>query len=122
MRYMKKKTVKKAVAKKSERGNSGKMMEGALIGAVLGVAAGLLITSETGKKMRKDVKKLSVDFYRYLAPQVKKLKKVGEAQYGAFVDEGVKHYAKAKKLSLEDQKILAKEAKRSWGHIKRHLK
>lgn len=118
---MKKKTVKKVVAKKSVKVGSGKMLEGALVGAVLGVAAGLLITSEPGKKMRKDIKKLSGDFYNYLAPQVKKLKKVGEAQYGAFVDEGVKHYARAKRLSIEEQKILAKEAKKSWGHIKKHL-
>lgn len=118
---MKKKTAQNAASKKSVKGGSGKILEGALIGAVLGVAAGLLITSEPGKKMRKDIKKLSGDFYRYIAPQVKKLKKVGEAEYGAFVDEGVRHYARAKKISLEEQKILAKEAKRSWGHIKKHL-
>lgn len=116
-----KKTASKKVNKKSKTGNGGKLLEGALVGAVLGVVAGLLITSEPGKKVGRDIKRLSGDFYNYLAPRVKKLKKVGEAQYGAFVDEGVKHYARAKKLSLVEQRVLAKEAKRSWGHIKKHL-
>ncbi|MDO8516232.1 MAG: YtxH domain-containing protein [bacterium] len=103
--------------------NGGKLfaLEGALIGAVLGVAAGLLLAPSSGKKLRKDIKNRTADFYRYLAPQVKKLKRVSEAQYHAFVAQGVKNFAKAKKLSLAEEKMLAAEAKRSWGHFKKHL-
>ena len=72
--------------------------------------------------MRKDIKKLSGDFYRHIAPQVKKMKNVGEAQFNAFVAKGAKNFAKAKKLSLAEQKMLAAEARRSWGHIKKHLR
>lgn len=108
--------------KKSTKGSGGKLLEGALVGAVLGIAAGILITSEAGKKMGTDIKKLSGDFYRYMAPQVKKLKNLGESEYNTLVDQSVKKYAKAKKLSLAEEKVLVKEAKRSWGHIKKHLK
>lgn len=102
--------------------NGIKLLEGALVGAVLGVAAGMLLAPESGKKMRGDIKKLSGDFYRYIAPKVKKMKKVGQAQYDEFVSNAAKNFAKAKKLSLAEQRMLAKEAKRSWGHIKKHLK
>lgn len=116
------KVVKNHQVNNMKNKNGVKLLEGALIGAVLGVAAGMLATSETGRKMGKDIKKLSGDFYRYIAPQVKKLKKVSEAQYNAFVTESAKKYAKTKKLSLAEQKALAAEAKRSWKHIKKHLK
>ncbi|MDO8655385.1 MAG: YtxH domain-containing protein [bacterium] len=107
----------------NKKGNGGKfLLEGALVGAVLGVAAGMLLAPESGKKMRKDIKKLSGDFYRYIAPQVKKMKKMGEAQYHAFVAKGVKNFAKVKRLSLAEQKMLTTEAKRSWKHIKKHLR
>jgi gas vesicle protein len=114
--------MKKITNEKKKGGSGGKLLEGALVGAVLGIAAGILITSETGKKMGTDIKKLSGDFYRYMAPQVKKLKKLGESEYNKLVDQSVKKYAKVKKLSLEEEKVIAKEAKRSWGHIKKHLK
>ncbi len=112
---------KKTINKKSTRKNGGKLLGGALVGAVLGVAAGMLLAPESGKKMRKDIKKLSGDFYRYIAPQVKKLKQVGEAQYNTFIAKGAKNYAKAKRLSLSEEKMLIKEGKRSWRHIKKHL-
>ncbi len=102
--------------------NGVKLLEGALVGAVLGVAAGLLLAPKSGKKLRGDIKKLSGDFYRYIAPQVKKMKKMGEAQFNELVTKGAKNYAKAKKLSLAEQKMLATEAKRSWKHIKKHLR
>jgi gas vesicle protein len=114
--------MKKIIKEKKKNGSGGKLLEGALVGAVLGIAAGMILTSEAGKKMGTDIKKLSVDFYRYMAPQVKKLKKLGESEYNALVEQTVKKYAKAKKLSLAEEKILAKEAKRSWGHIKSQLK
>lgn len=106
--------------------NKGKILEGALVGAVLGIAAGMFLSSEKGKKVvkkaGKDIKKISGDFYRYIAPQIKKLKHVGQAEFDAFVQEGAKKFAKAKKLSLAEEKMLVSEAKRSWGHIMKHLK
>ncbi|MDO8558808.1 MAG: YtxH domain-containing protein [bacterium] len=114
--------VKKIINKNSVKKSGGKILEGALIGAVLGVAAGILLAPESGKKMRKDIKKLSGDFYHHIAPQVKKFKQVGEAQYKAFVAKGAKSYAKIKQLSPAEEKMLITQAKRSWGHIKKHLR
>lgn len=101
--------------------NNVKNLKGALIGAVLGVAAGVIVASDSGKKMGRNIKKLSGDFYRYLAPQLKKMKQVGETEYHALVAKGVENFTKTKKLSFKEGKILAKEAKRSWSHIKKNL-
>ena len=108
--------------KKSRKKNGKQLLEGALVGAVLGVAAGILLAPESGKKMRKDIKKLSGDFYRYAAPHIEKLKQISEAQYTMLMAKGVKNYAKARRLSRAEEKMLAVAAKRSWGHMKRHLR
>ena len=99
----------------------GKVIGGALAGAALGVAGGMLLESESGKKVREDIKKLSGDFYSHIAPKVKKLKKVSEEQYHDLMVEGAKNYTKAKKLSLAEQEMLTAHAKRSWKHLKKHL-
>jgi len=111
---------KKRIGTKKEK-NGGGLVAGASIGAVLGIAAGILLAPETGKKMRTDIKKLSGDFYRHIAPQLKKLRVVGEAQYHAVVAEGVRRYAKARRLSRSEEKLLATEGKRAWFHMKRNL-
>ena len=59
-------------------GNKKKIMGGALIGAVLGIAAGMLMAPKKGKELRKDVKKISADFYKSIAPKLKKIKKFSE--------------------------------------------
>ncbi len=115
---MKKKRINKKNVKKTE----GKFLQGALVGAVLSIAAGMLLAPESGKKMRKDIIELSGDFYRYIAPQVKKFARVGEAELNELITQGVKNYAKARKLSNAEEKILAKEAKRSSRHIVKHLR
>lgn len=110
------------ISKTVKNKGNGKLLGGALVGAVLGVAAGILLAPESGKKVRKDIKKLSGDFYQYIAPQLKNLKQVGSAQYHAFVAKSAKEYSKIKQLSLEEQGLLLAEAKRSWTHIREQLR
>lgn len=106
-----------------KKSNNGmKVLEGGLIGAVLGVAAGMLLAPKSGKKMREDIKKLSGDFYSYIAPKIKKIKHLGEKEYNALVIKSVDNFAKIKKLSKEQQKALTAEAKKSWKHLSKHLK
>lgn len=101
--------------------NSKKILAGVLAGAALGVAAGLFFTSKSGKNLRRDIKASSADFYRYAAPQLKKLKNVSREQYEAFMLKAVKSYAKARKLTAVDEKMLLREAKGAWAHLKRHF-
>lgn len=107
------------IKKESEKSN--KFLSGALIGAALGVAAGIFATSKKGKEMSKEIKDKSVEFYKYIAPQIKKAKEMGEQEYKKFIDNALTTYNKNKNLSKEDLKNLAKEAKSSWKHFKKHL-
>ncbi len=97
--------------------NKIKLLEGGLIGAALGVAAGMFVKSDAGKKLGRDIKKTSADFQAYLAPRIKKLKNVGEADYKAFVKSATENYRKAKKLSVKEGAILAKEAHKIWEKL-----
>jgi len=97
------------------------ILAGALAGAALGVAAGLLLAPKSGKGLRRDIKSSVADFYKYAAPQLKKLKNVSKEQYEAFALKAVKNYAKAKRLSATEEKALLKQAKGTWSHLKRHF-
>lgn len=109
----------KKQVKKEEK--SSKFLSGALIGAALGVAAGLFATSKAGKDMTKEVKNKSVEFYKYIAPQIKKAKEMGEKEYKEFINKALVSYNKNKKFSDKDIENLKKEAKASWKHLKKHL-
>lgn len=105
----------------TNKGGGYGWLAGALIGAALGVGAGLLAESKLGKKLGKEVKNLSADFYRYMAPQIKKVKKMGEVEYKAFVAQAMERYNKDKKLSAAEAKHIVKNAQASWKHLKKHL-
>ncbi|MEK7093846.1 MAG: hypothetical protein AAB903_00725 [Patescibacteria group bacterium] len=102
--------------------NTERLLGGAFLGAILGVAAGMLMPTDVTKKAKKTIQGMSGDFYKYIAPQIKKLKSISETQYDAFVSEAVKKYGKLKKLSAAEQRALVSEAKKSWKQIKKHLK
>lgn len=112
---------KKTIDTKNVKKGGRKLLGGALVGAILGVIAGILLAPESGEKMQKDIKKLSGDFYSYIAPEIKKLKEMSDVKYNAFMTEGAKRYAKIKQLSIAEEKILMKIAKSSWQHIKKHM-
>lgn len=114
--------MKKHKAKKVKNGNKGYgALAGGLIGAALGVGAGLLAESNLGKQLGKEGKHLSADFYRYMSPQIKKVKEVGEAEYKEFVEKAIERYSKDKKLSKTEAQHLAKDAQASWKHLKKNL-
>ena len=115
---MKKKDVRKV---KRGKGGYGAALAGGLIGAALGVGAGLLLSSKTGKQLGKKAKNLYAGFYRYIAPQIKKMKKMGEAEYKQFVAGAMNRYSKDKKLSQTEARQLVRDAQASWKHLKKNL-
>jgi len=112
------KTAKKSVSKKK---GGYAWLAGGLVGAALGVGAGLLAESKFGKKLGKDAKDLTADFYHYMVPQIKKVKKMGEEEYKKFIAEAGERYGKEKKISQAEAKHLVKNAQSSWKHLKKHL-
>lgn len=103
------------------KGNTLKFIEGAIAGVALGVAASMFLSSKKGKELKKDVSHVMADFYKYIAPKVKKMKKMGEKEYKTFMRNAAEQYAKTKKLSEDMAKQLIKDAEQSWHHFSKHL-
>lgn len=101
----------------AKKGNSLKFLEGAVAGLALGVAASLFLTSKRGKEIRHDVKEKMADFYKYIAPKVKKMKQMGEKEYKVFMKNAAMQYGKAKKFSAAATAELIKEAQKTWHHF-----
>ncbi len=97
------------------------MLGGALVGAVLGVAAGMLLAPKSGKKLRKDISGRVADFQKYISPKLKQLKTMSETQYNEFMKTAIDGYSKAKKLSAEQAEELRGYAQEFWTHFKKHF-
>lgn len=95
-------------------------IEGAVIGTALGVAAGLLLQSKKGKQLQKDAKDKAAEFYAYIAPKLKNIKQVGEKEFSEFIENAARDYAKAKKFTTNELKVLITDAKSTWKHLKKH--
>lgn len=104
------------------KGNSMKFLEGAVAGIALGVAASVFLSSKKGKALKKDIAGVTADFYKYISPKVKKMEKMGEKEYKAFMKSAAEQYIKTKKISASMAKDLMKETQQSWKHFSSHLK
>lgn len=98
-----------------------KLMGGAMAGAALAIAAGLFLTTKPGKKLQKDMKSRVAELYKMAAPQLKKMTKMGEAEYKVVMRKAAAAYSKARKLSAAEAKMLQKEAEASWKSVQKHL-
>ena len=97
-------------------------IEGAAVGLALGVAGSMLMVSKTGKAIKKEIKHLSIEFYKWVAPKVKNVKNFTEEEYKVFMKKAAEEFSKARKLSADTAKWLSKEAQNSWKHFSKHSK
>jgi gas vesicle protein len=105
----------------AKNNNGFKFLEGAVAGIALGVAASLFLSSKTGKKITKEAGDYLADFYKHIAPKVKKMEKMGKQEYNEFMKNAVGQYSKIKKMPEEATKELIKNAQQSWEHFSHHL-
>lgn len=103
------------------KSNTIKFLEGAVAGVALGVAASMFLASKKGKELKKDIKDVTADFYKYISPKVKKIGKMGEDEYKKFMKNAAEQYSKTKKISEDIAKDLVKDAQQSWKHFSKHL-
>ena len=103
------------------KGNTFKFLEGAAIGVILGVAANMFLASKKGKEFKKDMGAITADFYKSIAPKLKKIGKMGEKEYKLFMANALEQYAKTKKISDDKVKQLKKEVELSWKHFAKHM-
>ena len=103
------------------KGNTFKFLEGTVAGIALGVAASMFLASKKGKELRNNIEDVTADFYKYISPKVKKVKKMGEREYKLFMKSAAEQYVKTKKISEDMAKQLIKDSQQSWKHFSRHL-
>jgi gas vesicle protein len=95
-------------------------IEGAVIGAALGMAAGLFLQSKKGKELQKGAKEKAATFFAYISPKLKNMKEMGEKEFSEFIEKAAKTYAKARKFTDAELKTLIIDAKSTWKHLKKH--
>jgi gas vesicle protein len=100
------------------KNNKIKLVEGGLIGVALGVAAGIALAPKSGKEFRGDIKKKSAEFYTYLAPQLKKIKVIGEKEYDSFLHDAMATYVKVKLFSEKEGADLLTHIKKQGSLLK----
>lgn len=105
----------------ANKNNALKIIEGAVAGLALGVAAGMFLSSKKGKALRKDIAEVMGDFYKYISPKIKKIEKMGEKEYKEFMKAAAEQYVKTKKISGNMAAELVKNVQQSWKHFSSHL-
>lgn len=81
---------------KKTKSEGKKFLDGALMGAVLGISSVLIAQSKLGKKMNKNLKKKAEDFYKELSPHLGEANKILE-----MVSEPIKKLVKKEKAPLK---------------------
>ena|SRR5580765_8441440 len=104
-----------------KKNNAMKFLEGAAAGVALGVAASMFLASKQGKKLKNTIEGVTADFYKSIAPKVKKIKRMGEKEYKLFMKGAAEQYVKTRKISGSMAKQLIKDVQQSWKHFSRHL-
>ena len=100
-----------------ENNNFGKFLAGAVVGAGLGIAAGIFLSSKRGKELMENTKEMMKDFYDSVADKAEEIKKMGTKEYKDFMKQAVKKYADMKDVSKDEAKHLFEEVQKSWEEL-----
>ena len=92
-------------------------VEGALLGIALGVAAGMYLASNSTKELKGRLAEKYAEFSKFMAPKLKKLKKVSQSEYEMMVDKAMVGFGKAAKMTKSEALALAKTAKKHFREI-----
>ncbi len=103
------------------KNNVSNILEGAVAGIALGVAAGIFLSSKKGKEPRNNIEDITADFYKYVSFNVKKVGKMGEKEYKEFMKNAAVQYVKLKKIPEDAAKQLIKNVQQSWKHFSKHI-
>lgn len=97
-------------------------LAGAALGAIVGTAAGVLLTPKTEEKVRCEVKKITKLLTERALKEVEKKTGLTRAQYEKIVDSVLAGYAKNSKLAKKTIDALSKDLKNRWDEIQKELK
>ncbi len=117
---MKKKVVKKSLAKKA----LSTVAIGTTLGAVLaaGAAAYFFTQTKSGKDAAKKIKTTAIGLSSEIGKRVHAVSKMTQEKYNAIVEEVVDEYAAQKKVGKETVKSLKRDLKTHWKAVQNELK
>ncbi len=98
-----------------------------VIGAGLGAAAlaaigAYFLTGKKGTQNREAVRGWMLKMKGEVLEKVEDLKKLDEEDYYRIVDEAAARYARLEKVSAAELKVLTKDLKNAWEHIRAELR
>lgn len=91
-----------------------KFMTGAAVGVGLSVAVNKYLKSDAGKKTTESARKMLSDFYDFVSPEIKMIKKLSQAKYKQIISAAAKEYGKIKKLSEDAVEDLVENTLSFW--------
>lgn len=94
-----------------------RFLEGAAIGAVIGSIGALLFAQKSGKELRDDITEHTSDFFKAIAPKLRRMKEVTQDEFDEFIEEAADKFAEMKKLSKHQVAQLIAHAKESWHSL-----
>ncbi len=94
---------------------------GLAAGVVLGLAAGLFLRSDKGKKLQKDVELKARLLQKQLIARVELIEELTQEKYEDLVDEVLVAYAKSKTVAKEELPELRRELRKQWGVMKKYI-
>lgn len=94
---------------------------GLAAGVVLGLAAGLFLRSDKGKKLQKDVEVKTKLLQKQLMARAELIEELSEEKYDDLIDQVLAAYAKGKAVAKEELPVLRRELRKQWKVVKSYL-
>jgi gas vesicle protein len=106
----------------ANKSNSTVMGAGLVVGAVLGVAAGLFLQSKKGKDMAKDLEKKTTALQTKITKELGKVTDMTKEKYEEVVDSIMDYYVKSKDIAKTEVPEIRAFLMKRWSHIEKTLK
>ena len=103
-------------------GAGKKIAAAAVLGAVAGAIAGVLLAPKSGKETYADLKKWTTNFKKEIAKRSATVKNLSQKKYDEIVDMVAKEYKVAKKFQEKELVPLVKEVKSRWAAVSKEAK
>lgn len=94
---------------------------GLAAGVVLGLAAGIFLRSDRGKKLQKGVETKAKLLQKQLIARIGFIEELTEDKYKTLVDEVLAAYAKNKTVAKEELPELRRELRKQWTVMKKYI-
>ena len=93
-------------------------LKGTIFGALFGSLLALFLSPKSGKKLKDDIKNVTLSFSQKLAKE----KKLTKEKYHRIVDKIIEGFIKEKRIAKEGAKKIAADLKKRWREIQKEIR